>query len=53
MGTDIIVRTYKGSTMLNEYTFVVKKGADMNNESGILWNLKQEFTQICEISNIC
>ena len=53
MGTDIIVRTYKGSNMLKEYSFIVRKGADMNNDSGIMWNLKQEFLQICEISNLC
>lgn len=53
MGSDIVVRTYKGSTMLNEYTFIVRKGAEMNNDSGIMWNLKQEFLKICEISNLC
>ena len=54
MGDSVMVRLYKGDTLISEHqNLIVKKGTNKNNENGLKWTLRQEFSKICEISNIC
>jgi hypothetical protein len=54
MGQDVRVLFYKGDTLIKDYqNLIIRKGTEKNNDSGVKWTLKQEFSKICEVNNIC
>lgn len=54
MGNDVRVLFYKGNTLISDnQNLLVRKGVENSNDGGIKWVLKQEFSKICEVNNVC